>query len=427
MRWVQGARSLARRPNGNLVKRLAWVLLIAIVFWLVIWAIPSWLIREPTVSGAERYKAMTDTRTAMIAFIMAVGAAGGLAYTGRTFRLSQVGQLTGRFQSASTQLGDKNVVVQLAGLHAMTRLADEWAEQRQTCVDVLCAYLRVSGYLPLDEPEHQREARRTAVEIISEHLRPGRTASWQGCDFDLTGALLDVGDFKRVSFAKGHFVFRGVRFAGEVQFDEAQFTGAVVDFSNAIFQTDPRSQTSCLVSFAKGKFRRGQVTFDGAKFAGGEVSFDHATFEPGCEVTFEKARLGDGGTVTFQHATLTPGISFADAHFIAGDGEVRFDNAKFTGRVAFDRALFCRDVHFDEAVLPGGELSFEKAVLSEGRLAFDHAQCASATFLLKDAKTDGGYIDLRDADSDRCYQDPAVGPPIVRRRQPIGSALGRVS
>jgi hypothetical protein len=32
--------------------------------------------------------------------------------------------------------------VRLAGVYEMARLADDWADQRQTCVDVLCACLR---------------------------------------------------------------------------------------------------------------------------------------------------------------------------------------------------------------------------------------------------------------------------------------------
>ena len=30
-----------------------------------------------------------------------------------------------------------------AGIHAMAGLADDWEENRQTCIDVICAYLRM--------------------------------------------------------------------------------------------------------------------------------------------------------------------------------------------------------------------------------------------------------------------------------------------
>src|SRR5579862_7688400 len=63
--------------------------------------------------------------------------------------------LNERFATAAGQLGgDKPPAVRLAGVYAMTGLADDWSENRQTCVDVLCGYLR----LPY-EPDPGQDAR----------------------------------------------------------------------------------------------------------------------------------------------------------------------------------------------------------------------------------------------------------------------------
>ena len=51
--------------------------------------------------------------------------------------------LNERFTTIAGQLGDDQAAVRLAGVHAMAGLADDWEENRQTCVDVLCAYLRM--------------------------------------------------------------------------------------------------------------------------------------------------------------------------------------------------------------------------------------------------------------------------------------------
>ncbi len=52
--------------------------------------------------------------------------------------------LNERFATAAGQLGDdKRPTVRLAGVYAMAGLADDWPENRQTCVDVLCGYLRM--------------------------------------------------------------------------------------------------------------------------------------------------------------------------------------------------------------------------------------------------------------------------------------------
>ncbi|MET7695698.1 hypothetical protein ABZT06_48915 [Streptomyces sp. NPDC005483] len=52
-------------------------------------------------------------------------------------------QLADRYTTAAEQLGHGQPAVRLAGVYAMARLADDWPEQRQVCIDVLCAYLRM--------------------------------------------------------------------------------------------------------------------------------------------------------------------------------------------------------------------------------------------------------------------------------------------
>ena len=51
--------------------------------------------------------------------------------------------LNERFATAAGQLGSESPAVRLAGIYAMAGLADDWPQRRQTCVDVLCAYLRM--------------------------------------------------------------------------------------------------------------------------------------------------------------------------------------------------------------------------------------------------------------------------------------------
>src|SRR5580658_9332253 len=62
----------------------------------------------------------------------------------RTLAEQRTRTLNERFATAAGQLGsDKPPAVRLAGVYAMAGLADDWEENRQTCVDVLCAYLRM--------------------------------------------------------------------------------------------------------------------------------------------------------------------------------------------------------------------------------------------------------------------------------------------
>jgi hypothetical protein len=78
---------------------------------------------------------------------------------------------------------------QPSGVYAIAGLADDWPENRQTCVDVLCAHLRMPYWPdPGDEapaPEQlafraNREVRHTVIRVITAHSKmtrrcPGRT------------------------------------------------------------------------------------------------------------------------------------------------------------------------------------------------------------------------------------------------------------
>jgi hypothetical protein len=120
--------------------------------------------------------------------------------------------LNERFATAADKLGSDKSAVRLAGVYAMAGLADDWPENRQTCVDVLCAYLRLP-YTPDpgDDASAQerldfrasREVRHTAIRVITAHLKDGAAMSWQGLNFDFTGVVFDGGDFTRAKFSGG--------------------------------------------------------------------------------------------------------------------------------------------------------------------------------------------------------------------------------
>src|SRR5262247_3684528 len=114
--------------------------------------------------------------------------------TGSTLAEQRARTLNERFATAAEQLGsDESSAVRLAGVYAMAGLADDWPENRQTCVDVLCGYLRMPYEPdPGDEaPEKKRlafrtsrEVRHTVIRVITAHLKDGATPSWQGLYFD---------------------------------------------------------------------------------------------------------------------------------------------------------------------------------------------------------------------------------------------------
>ncbi|HMD25425.1 MAG TPA: pentapeptide repeat-containing protein, partial [Streptosporangiaceae bacterium] len=118
--------------------------------------------------------------------------------------------LNERFTAIAAQLGDAQPAVRLAGVHAMAGLADDWKQNRQTCVDVLCANLRLP-YDPdpgddADRAERtayraNREVRHTIIRVIGAHLRRGAAVPWQGLNLDFTGVVFDGGDFSAAWFS----------------------------------------------------------------------------------------------------------------------------------------------------------------------------------------------------------------------------------
>src|SRR5215469_3139230 len=141
----------------------------------------------------------------------------------RTLAEQRTRTLNERFATAAEQLGSDKSAVRIAGVYAMAGLADDWEENRQTCVEVLCAYLRMPYEPdPGDEaPEPERlafrashEVRRTVIRVISAHLRDHAAKSWQGLNFDFTGAVFDGGDFSFAEFSGGTVSFWHAKFPG---------------------------------------------------------------------------------------------------------------------------------------------------------------------------------------------------------------------
>ncbi|WP_249042866.1 pentapeptide repeat-containing protein [Streptomyces clavuligerus] len=282
---------------------------------------------------------------------------------------------TERFTAAVGQLGDPSAAVRLGGVHALAGLADDAPTRalRQTCVDVLCAYLRLpyitEAHLPGDDADARhaylslREVRHTVIRLIRDHLRldADHPHSWQGHDFDFTGVVFDGGDFTRAVFSGGIVDFgRAVFRDARVSFENALFTGGIVDFGRAVFPD-------------------GTVSFENALFTGGIVDFRRAVFSGGT-VTFARAVFSGGG-VDFTRAVLSRGV-------------VDFKGAVFSGgTVDLVRTVLSGGwADFRQAVFKGGIVDFTQAVLSGGVIDFRNAVFSGGTVKLARTVFTGGAI-----------------------------------
>jgi hypothetical protein len=233
-------------------------------------------------------------------------------------------RITDLYTKAVDQLGSDKAPVRLGGLYALERLAQNNPDQRQTIVNVLCAYLRMPYRLPLDqapaddapEPEHtrfetrtqERQVRLTAQRILANHLRPGNhprplNTFWPDIDLDLTGAsLLDL-DFAKCCINTAQFT--QATFTGDTTFELAACTGDA-RFHSAMFT---------------GRIRFSEATFTGT------ADFTQATFAQGVHF---------GGTV-FASAAVFGGATFGKPGFnyngiVLRPSWVRLDVLPFVGR-----------------------------------------------------------------------------------------------
>ncbi len=357
-------------------------------------------------------------RTQLLTLGAGVFAAGALVYTARnfalsrsTFRATEVRVLNERFVTIAAQLGDDQAAVRLAGIHAMAGLADDWEENRQTCIDVLCAYLRMP-YVPdpgKDAPAAERlafgahrEVRHTIIRVIAAHLRAGAPVSWQRLRFDFTGVVFDGGDFSGAEFSGGRVSFDGAEFfGGEIDFSRAKFCGDGASFSGVKF-------SGAKVGFNFAEFSgRDRVVFDGAEFSGGSVDFDSAKF-PLVGISCDGTEFS-GGKVSFNNATFS-GIwaSFGGAEFSGGlvdfgtakftGGGTDFSDAKFSGaKVSFYFAEFSGRDRTDVAnasVSHIGSVDFSNAMFSRGEVDFSSAQFTGAGASFREAEFTGSKVDF---------------------------------
>lgn len=207
-------------------------------------------------------------------------------------------RVTELYTKAVEQLGNDKAPVRLGGLYALERLGQDNPKQRQTIVNVLCAYLRMPFEAPkhglkgtaaretadYDEPELQ--VRLAAQELLKTHLSHDGPAYWPGMsidlqravlvDFRLSGCTLEAADFSRARFVGAVHIrgttfarragFYGTDFAAPANFDRSVFADGAF-FSWAHFHGDARFTRTR----SAGEFLFADTTFDGqALFDGGE-------------------------------------------------------------------------------------------------------------------------------------------------------------
>lgn len=188
--------------------------------------------------------------------------------------------LAKRYQEAASQLGHDKSAVRLAGAYAMALLADDWEAQRQQCIDVLCAYLRMPSHQDTELGQaSETQVRKAIFDLIGAHLDAGKPVNWCDCRFDFSQAEIDSLNWRDVTFNQTPFfnrievnsffsitngtfldgaVFYFAQFSGRTMIQGTTISGgtglqfAEATFADCIF-TSKHIAADSLVNFSKAK------------------------------------------------------------------------------------------------------------------------------------------------------------------------------
>jgi hypothetical protein len=216
-------------------------------------------------------------------------------------------RLTELYSTAVEQLGSDRLAVQLGGLYALERLGQNSPGQRQTIVNVLCAYLRMFTDAAADvvdsREDHlaqQGRVRQAVGEVLAAHLRPDAPDHrfWPDTDVDLAGASLLGFDLSgcRVRMAG----FRSATFVGKALFGGTKFTDAA-GFASVKFTAEADFTATTFggrADFTAASFR-GDAVFTSARFDGG-LKFDGAVFLTRSHFGLARFTFGETAPVPFE-------------------------------------------------------------------------------------------------------------------------------
>ncbi|MET9258893.1 pentapeptide repeat-containing protein [Amycolatopsis sp. NPDC004079] len=294
-------------------------------------------------------------------------------------------RITELYTKSVEQLGSDKAPVRLGGIYALERLAQENESQRQTIVNVLCAYLRMpqkgarksprklgEKVTEAGEDAQEREVRSAVQQVITDHLKPELGAAyWGPCDLDLSGASLRNLDLAMSSV--GSVRFSGAKFSGPARFSHVVFEGNVTAhgasfssyaaFDNATFRgalalSEVIFGSDCTFSrtLFQGSSVFTEVTFDGL------AEFMWAKFQRSAQFISSKfASVADFSEAEFGHLTIRGTKFLEDAKFriVDVDGPVAFEKLHFDKDVDFTGSAFAGFVSFID-MLFSAEVSFRR-------------------------------------------------------------------
>lgn len=306
-----------------------------------------------------------------------------------------VRELRTRYTTAVEQLANPATTISQAGASALAGLADDWLRldlptnlrintqtEAQTCINILCTYLRTNhpDYNPdystpdADLRQPDQPVRDAILGTITAHLRPNPPGeSWQHLNYDFTEASFHNANFDNCTFLGETTTFTLAKFYGQrTSFENTQFHGDDLLFARSGFygrQTNftgaqfhstrtffvqarflgtevlfSQSEFHEWISFARTEFRNDWTMFEKAQFAGPYLYFAGSQFH-GDLTSFRGAQFRSAETIFGATKFNSFETTFAKAGFRSENTEFRA--AKFNGEsTSFENPTAWRNVKF---------------------------------------------------------------------------------
>ncbi|MCA1604232.1 MAG: hypothetical protein LC775_01820 [Acidobacteria bacterium] len=314
---------------------------VAVIAIGAVWVLGWMILIRPAgpVTAAERLTAYFELFKVSLASVAAAGAAVGLVVAYRRQQSAEDSHtlavrtedriatewkedshrdrtrlLNERFTSASQQLGSDRPEIRLAGVYAMAGLADDWNDQRQTCVDVLCGYFRMASRA--DEPDE--EVCKAVFQMIRDHLAGNAPARWSGVSFNFRGAQFVDQDLSDIVVDGETFDFRDVVVTGNgLSFVRSKFLSGDIDFERAIVEGS--------LNFAATALRQDfSINLEELKLdRGAHIHFNYVNIQDEAMINLG-VHLNEESAVSFGMGNLHGGrLNFAGLHMDGGRLDLR--------------------------------------------------------------------------------------------------------
>lgn len=218
--------------------------------------------------------------------------------------IEKVSELRNRYARSAEQLASEKSAVQLAGLHSLASLSDDWAalknfDEQQVCVALLCSFIKDSAG---KEPESGAAAE--AVSIVASRIRKdlsGNARSWSESSLTLERAhfgfeLLDA------NVRGGQLILRDCTWHETGMIKGLHLQGGVMAVQGTI--TSP--------------------WFLESEFEGGKLELTPSLREGEVGITFADCVFTGGTVDVTPFSGQAMYLEFIDCHFIAGQVTTSF-------------------------------------------------------------------------------------------------------